>query len=419
MSKTFSITTLGCKVNAVESDRYVQAMVQANYKQVGFKEKADTIIINTCAVTHAAAAKSRQKIAAAIKTNPNAKIVVVGCSIAADYENISKFKAIDTFIYQDQKEQFSQIVLDQSTATLPVELNQSKTRAFLKIQDGCEQFCSFCVIPIARGPETSINKNELVETARILVKAKHQEIVLTGIHIGKYGIHDGTSLLELLKELVQIDGLKRIRISSIEVTELHDDLLEFIAHQPKIAKHFHIPLQAGNNRVLTSMNRPYTIEYYADKITQIRQLMPECVISTDVIAGFVGESEVEFEETIRTIQHLDFSFLHVFPYSKRKFTQAATRKGHLDSHTIKERARKLLILSKAARKKYLEHYLNEVVDVLVEHPTKEGYFGHSEHYCPVIIKESVQPNDFVQVQIVSVSDAVCYGKLVRSDYVST
>ena len=418
MDKTFAITTLGCKVNAVESDRYIQAMTQANYKQVGFKEKADTYIINTCAVTHAAAAKSRQRIASTIKTNPHAKIVVVGCSVAADYENLSKYKEIDTLLFQDQKEQFAQIVLNQPNTTLPVETNQSKKRAFLKIQDGCEQRCSFCVIPVARGAETSIPLEELVETAKLLVNANHHEIVLTGIHIGRYGINDYTSLLELLKKLVVIKGLQRIRISSIEVSELHDDLLDFVANQPKIAKHFHIPLQSGSDRVLTAMNRPYSMEYFINKVNQIRQLMPDCVISSDVIAGFVGETQLEFEETLKNIQQINFGFLHVFPYSKRKFTHAATLKGHLDPRIIKARTHQLLALSKQAKKQFLTSYINKVVSVLVEHQTKEGYFGHSEHYCPVIIKEPVKINEFVDVQILSVSDSMCYGKIVRSDYES-
>lgn len=418
MEKTFAIATLGCKVNAVESDQYIQTMNQANYKQVNFENKADIVIINTCAVTHAAAAKSRKKIATAIKNNPKARIVVVGCSLAADFDNIEKFKAIDTLVYQDQKERFGEIVLNQSIRQLPLQANKDKTRAFMKIQDGCEQFCSFCIIPIARGPETSVSLSELLETAKSFVNSHHKEIVLTGIHIGRYGIHDGTSLLELLKELVKIPGLERIRISSIEVTELHDDLLEFIAKQPKIAKHFHIPLQSGSDQVLASMNRPYTMDEFYEKINHIRELMPQCAISSDVIAGFVGESDVDFETSFNNIQKLNFSFLHVFPYSQRKFTKAIAMQGHLESHVIKERTQRLLALSKQAKKQFLNQYINQTVRVLVEHKTKEGYFGHSEHYCPVIIKDPTKANEFVDVQITSVTNSICYGKIVRNDYVS-
>ena len=414
--KTFAIATLGCKVNSVESDRYIQVMKQADMQQVDFKDVADTYIINTCAVTHAAAAKSRQKIAAAIKNNPQAKIVVVGCSLAADFENISRFKAIDTMIFQDDKERFDEIVLKQQLYKDLSHKSQSKTRAFMKIQDGCEQFCSFCIIPIARGHEVSINHDELIETATQFVKAGHQEIVLTGIHIGKYGIKNNTSLLALLKDLVDIQGLRRIRISSIEVTELHQDLIEFIAQQPKIAKHLHIPLQSGINRVLKDMNRPYTVEDFKQKLDMIRTLIPNVAISSDIIAGFVGESEEEFIETMTAIEEIGFSFVHVFPYSKRKNTKAAQMSSHLDPSIIKDRSRLLVNQSKRLKQMFYQSYLNQKVNVLFEHPTKQGMFGHSEHYLPVVVESSeIQPNSFHLVKIIKIQDNVCIGTLIKED----
>lgn len=408
--KTFAITTLGCKVNSVESDRYIQVMKQANMQQVDFKESADTYIINTCAVTHAAAAKSRQRIAQAIKANPDAKIVVVGCSLAGDMDNLSKIKEIDTLVFQDQKDRFDEIVLKQTFMKELHVVHNSKTRGFLKIQDGCEQFCSFCIIPIARGAEKSVIIDELEETTRQLVQANHKEIVLTGIHIGKYGIKDNTSLLELLTRLVKIEGLKRLRLSSIEITELHDELIDFIAHQPIIAKHLHIPLQSGSNDVLKAMNRPYDMEYFFDRVALIRKKIPNVLISSDVIAGFVNESEAQFQETVENIKKLKLGFLHVFPYSKRKFTKAALMNGHLSSTIIKERSKMLNELSKDLRKQFHQDYLNKVVNVLTEHPVEQGMFGHSEHYLPVVVLDhSIHRNEVVRVRINNVTSNMCFG----------
>lgn len=410
--KTFAIATLGCKVNSVESDRYISLMKQADMVQVDFKDNADLYIINTCAVTHAAAAKSRQKIASAIKTNPDAKIVVVGCSLAADFDNIKKFKEIDTMIFQNDKERFDEIVLKQKMLRSLSEKGQSKTRAFMKIQDGCEQFCSFCIIPIARGPEVSIDIDELEMTARQLVAAKHKEIVLTGIHIGKFGTKSNSSLLQLLKRLVMIDELQRIRISSIEVTELHSDLIDFIASQPKIAKHLHIPLQSGNDRVLFDMNRPYTTAYFQEKIELIRQQIPDVVISTDVIAGFAGETDTDFLTTQSFIDQIGFSFLHVFPYSKRENTKAASIKGHLDPTVIKERAHLLMIQSKNLKQQFFRSFLGKEVEILFEHATKDGMFGHSEHYLPVIVDDpTIESNSIHLVKLVDIQDNVCIGIL--------
>lgn len=412
--KTFAIATLGCKVNSVESDRYIQIMEQGSYKQVDFKEKADVYIINTCAVTNAAAAKSRQRISQANKLNPQAQIVVVGCSVAADFDNLSKLTGIDTMISQDEKEAFDEIVLKEKLMDDLASIKQAKTRAFLKIQDGCEQFCSFCVIPLARGPEKSVNRDELVALATQLVQANHKEIVLTGIHIGKYGTKDGSSLLELLQALVKVEGLERIRISSIEVTELSDELLNFMANEPKIAKHLHIPLQSGSDKVLKDMNRPYDMAYFNHKVKTIQSLMPDIMISSDVIAGFVDESEAEFNETLKNIEALEFGFLHVFPYSKRKHTKAMSMKNHLPSEVIKARTQVLLKLSKTSRKQFYESYLNKQVNVLVEYATKEGMFGHSEHYLPVIIEDyNGEANQFVDVLIIKINDNICYGRRVE------
>ncbi len=408
--KTFAITTLGCKVNSVESDRYIQVMKQANIQQVDFKESADTYIINTCAVTHSAAAKSRQRIAQAIKANPDAKIVVVGCSLAGDLDNLSKINNIDTLIFQDQKDRFDEIVLKQTLSKDLHVVHNSKTRGFLKIQDGCEQFCSFCIIPIARGSERSVNIDELEETTRQLVQANHKEIVLTGIHIGRYGIKDNTSLLELLKRLVTIEGLKRIRISSIEITELHDELIDFIVKQPLIAKHLHIPLQSGSDEVLKAMSRPYDMEYFFNKVDMIRKKIPSVLISSDVIAGFVNESESQFQETIENIKKLKLGFLHVFPYSKRKFTKAALMSNHLSSSVIKQRSQRLNKLSRNLREQFHRGYLNQEVSVLIEHPVKQGMFGHTEHYLPVVVLDSsIKSNEIVQVKINDVTNNICFG----------
>ena len=401
---TFAIATLGCKVNTYESQGYESALLDKGYEEVSFKDKADIYIINTCAVTNTAGAKSRQKIHQAHAANPNAIIAVVGCYVQTSKDAMEAMEHVDIIVGSDGKSQLAdmiehalihrdkQIMLHdvrqvKAFEALPIHKFEHQTRAFLKIQDGCNQFCSYCIIPYARGAERSLKEEEALRVATDLVKNGHLEIVLSGIHTGRYGRDIHTNLLHLMKRMVnEIDGLKRIRISSIEMNELSDELLMYMKEEPKIARHLHIPIQTANNTVLKNMNRPYDVEWFKQRVAYIRSLMPDISISTDVITGFPQESEEEFADTMKNIKEINFSFLHVFPFSKRDNTVAAKMSGHIENKVKKERAGKLIEISKELYDNYKERFIGKEVDVLLE-KMEDGYlFGHTIEYLPVYVK---------------------------------
>ena len=399
---TFAITTLGCKVNAFESESYVQSLTMNHFQQVDFKESADIYLINTCSVTNNATAKSRQKIAQAQRSNPEALIVVVGCYVQTHHEELKQQLGIDVLIGAAGKSQLIELI-DRALKNrekqfeteltevgkfenLTVENFNHQTRAFLKIQDGCNQYCSYCIIPYARGRERSRSIEQVIQSADMLSR-KHLEIVLAGIHTGRYGKEEGHDLTELLRRLSnEVPTLKRIRISSIEITEVTDELIELIASDKKIAIHLHIPLQSGCDATLARMNRPYTVEEYLERLRDIRRQVPDISISTDLIVGFPNESDEEFETTLTTLQQAEFSFIHVFPYSKREYTVAATFEDHVSPLIKKQRVRKVSQLSLELYEKYMNRFIGKEISVIIEKQTAEGYFGHSSEYMPVFIE---------------------------------
>lgn len=399
---TFAITTLGCKVNAFESESYVQSLTMNHFQQVDFKESADIYLINTCSVTNNATAKSRQKIAQAQRSNPEALIVVVGCYVQTHHEELKQQLGIDVLIGAAGKSQLIELIdraLKNREKQFETELTEvgkfenltvdnfnHQTRAFLKIQDGCNQYCSYCIIPYARGRERSRSIEQVIQSADMLSR-KHLEIVLAGIHTGRYGKEEGHDLTELLSRLSnEVPTLKRIRISSIEITEVTDELIELIASDKKIAKHLHIPLQSGCDATLARMNRPYTVEEYLERLRDIRRQVPDISISTDLIVGFPNESDEEFETTLTTLQQAEFSFIHVFPYSKREYTVAATFEDHVSPLIKKQRVRKVSQLSLELYEKYMNRFIGKEISVIIEKQTAEGYFGHSSEYMPVFIE---------------------------------
>lgn len=402
----FAIATLGCKVNGYESEGYSAALLEKGYEEVSFKEYADIYIINTCAVTNTAASKSRQKIHQAIALNPDALIVVVGCYVQTAKDEIEKDEHIDLLIGSDGKKDLPNLIEEalknrkrkvivhdvrqvKVFEALPIHRFTRQTRAYLKIQDGCNQFCSYCIIPYARGAERSLNADEAIKIAKDLVKNGHLEIVLSGIHTGRYMDENGTNLTALMKRMVnEVKGLKRIRISSIEMNEVTDELLAFMKEEEKVARHLHIPIQSANNGILKAMNRPYEVEWFKERVHYIRTLIPEISISSDVIVGFPQESIEQFEDTMHNISDMQLSFLHVFPYSKRDRTVAANMKGHLSNAEKKERANALIAQSKQMYETYKKTFIGKTVNVIFE-TEKDGYlFGHSSEYLPVMAKVS-------------------------------
>ena len=398
---TFAIATLGCKVNTYESQGYESALLEKGYEQVSFKEKADVYIINTCAVTNTAGSKSRQKIHAAIALNPEALIAVVGCYAQTASEQLEQDANIDILLGSDGKSRLADMIEEglrkkrpqklihdvrkvNVFEALPIHRFEHQTRAFLKIQDGCNQFCSYCIIPFARGAERSLPEDEVLAIARSLSESGHREIVLSGIHTGRYGNGINSSLCQLMKRMVkEIPKLQRIRISSIEMNEITDELLEFIKGEEKIARHLHIPVQSANTTVLKNMNRPYTIAWFMERVDYIRSLIPDISISSDVITGFPQESEEQFQDTLDNIARMRLSFLDVFPYCRRDHTAAAQMSGHLENKIKKERASRLANLSKQLYTAYKQNFIGKEVSVIFEKEKDGKLIGHSSEYLEV------------------------------------
>ncbi len=401
---TFAIATLGCKVNTYESQNYLECLKEAGYTEVDFREKADIYVINTCSVTNTAAAKSRQKIHQARRQNPAALVAVVGCyAQAADPADIASLQA-DVVIGAQGKSQLAERIaaaLDKKGAPQPMMPARSihvfesldihafshQTRAFLKIQDGCNQFCSYCIIPYARGAERSIAPAQAVSIARTMAEHGHQEIVLSGIHTGRYGRDQGTTLLQLLKQLIDATPEQvRYRISSIEMNEIDDAFIAYMKQEPRIARHLHIPIQAASDEVLAAMNRPYDTAWFAQRMRDIRAQLPGISISTDMIAGFPQESDEQFAQALELVEkELRFSFIHCFPYSRRDHTRAAQMPGHLPNQVKKARAAQLGELSERLHHAYMETFLGKQADVIIERQKEGMLFGYSSEYIPVYI----------------------------------
>lgn len=403
--------SLGCKVNTYEME-YILSM----FKKKGYEitdDIADIYIINTCSVTNTSDAKSRKVINKVIRENNDACIVVMGCMIEAnkDYTNDSisiiignkdKNKIVDYVEkYLNDKKNIKKLYdnFDSEFEDMFIDNMEGRTRAFVKIQDGCENFCSYCIIPYTRGKCRSKDKDKVIEEINTLVNNGYKEVVLTGIHTGHYGEDGKTSFSDLLKEIVKIKGLKRLRISSIEITELNDDFLEVLKNNKVIVSHMHIPLQAGSDNILKLMNRKYDKNYYLNKIKEIRKIRPDISITTDVIVGFPGETEEDFQKTCDFAQEIGFSKIHVFPYSRRHGTKADTMPNQIDEQIKKDRVNKLIEISNKLEKDYLDKFINKEVEVLIETIKNGKSIGHTENYLKVEINEELERNTIVNVLI--------------------
>ncbi len=395
----FSIKDLGCKVNAYEAAWYQQQLEQLGWQMVEFGQPADVCLINSCTVTNTAGAKSRQMLHAARQANPQAVIAIVGCYVQMEAGQPSVFEDADIVLGSRDKTKLPDLlvkaVADRQKVWLVNELQDcpfetmivshfSHTRAYLKIQDGCQQFCSYCVIPYARGPQRCLDFDTAVSTGRQLTANGYQEIVLAGIHTGRYN-SAGHNLAFLMKELLKDSRLKRLRLSSIEMTEITDELLDLMVSDSRVACHLHIPLQSGSDAILKAMNRPYDTAWYADRLQKIRDRIPLISVSTDVIAGFPGESDVLFQQTYEFVKHCHFSFLHVFPYAAKKHTPASIMDAQVDPRLKKKRASDLTALSSGLYNEYASRLCGRTVQVLFE-TCKEGILrGHCSEYLTVAV----------------------------------
>lgn len=420
------IYTLGCKVNTYESEYVMNLFKEKGYTISSYDDICDIYVINTCTVTNQSDSKSRKIIRSAIRNNPNACIVAMGCFIEANKDNL--IDGVDIYIGNKDKSKVVDLVeeyfknktqiidlysnLDSEFEDMEITTFEGRTRAFVKIQDGCENFCSYCIIPYVRGKCRSKNFEKVIEEITSLVKNGYKEIVLTGIHTGNYGRDLDTNFADLLKQIVKIDGLYRLRISSIEITELTDEVLEIIKDNNIIADHLHIPLQAGSDLILKNMNRKYDTKYFYNKIKEIRKIRPNISITTDVIVGFPFENEELFQESVEFCKKIKFSKIHVFPYSIRKNTPASKFPNQIDGSIKKERARKLIEVSRKLEEEYMEQFKNSNMEVLIEQ-SKDGYsYGHTSNYLHVKLEGKYSSEEIINIKIDKIEYPYCIGKEV-------
>jgi len=405
---TVAFHTLGCKVNHYETEAIWQLFKQEGYERVDFESISDVYIINTCTVTNTGDKKSRQVIRRAVRKNPDAVICVTGCYAQTSPAEIMAIPGVDIVVgtqdrvkMLDYIEQFKaerqpingvgNIMKNRVYEELDVPAFTDRTRASLKIQEGCNNFCTFCIIPWARGLMRSRDPKEVIHQAQQLVNAGYKEIVLTGIHTGGYGEDmKDYNLAALLRDLeAGVKGIERLRISSIEASQITDEVIEVIKHSKTIVRHLHIPLQSGSNTVLKRMRRKYTMEFFAERLERLKEVLPGLAVTSDVIVGFPGETEEEFMETYNFIKDHKFSELHVFPYSKRTGTPAARMEDQVDEEVKNERVHRLISLSDQLAKEYASLFEGDVLEVIPEEEYKEEsntglYVGYSDNYLKVV-----------------------------------
>ena len=422
--KSVGILTLGCKVNTYESEYLINILKEKGYEIKDFDDICDVYVINTCTVTNNSDVKSRKMIRQAIKRNPEACVIAMGCFIAANKD--IEIPGLDILIGNKDKTKVPELIeewfknKEQRNLVYEKELTKfedmyinnfpGRTRAFVKIQDGCENFCAYCIIPYVRGKCRSKEESKVIDEVKELVKNGYKEVVLTGIHTGSFGVYLDTSFADLLNKLVKIKGLERLRISSIETTELNEDVLNVLRNSNIIVDHLHIPIQAGSDEILKRMNRKYDLEFFENKIKEIRSIRPNISITTDIIVGFPGETEELFNKSIETCKRIEFSKLHVFPFSERKGTKAVELDNKVSPEDKKIRTKKLLEISSELETNYMKKYLEKEVEVLIEE-YKDGYsYGHTGNYLYVKINKELPHNEIVKVKIKEIKYPYCIGE---------
>lgn len=427
--------TLGCKVNFYDTEAIWQLFKSKGYEQVDFEKSADVYLINTCTVTNTGDKKSRQIIRRAVRSNPDAIIAVTGCYAQTSPAEIMDIPGVDLVIGTQDRDKIIPYIEEIQQSRQPINAVRNimktrvfeemdvpdfadRTRAFLKIQDGCNNFCTFCIIPWSRGLSRSRDSKSIITQAHQLVEAGYKEIVLTGIHTGGYGDDlDNYDLSDLLWDLDKVDGLERIRISSIEASQIDEKMLEVLGRSSKMCRHLHIPLQAGDDTVLKRMRRKYTTEQFYNKMGLIRQAMPDVGITTDVIVGFPGETDEMFRNGYNLMKEIAFSEMHVFPYSKRTGTPAARMEDQVDEEVKHERVRQLIALSEQMQLDYAKRFVGQVLDVI---PEGKGDFGpgklhgYSDNYLNLVFDAPEELHrKLCRVKVTEAGVNICQGQLVR------
>ena len=399
--KTVAFCTLGCKVNQYETNAMMQKMIEAGYEVVDFETKADIYIINTCTVTNMADKKSRQMLRRVKEINPEAILVAVGCYAQVAKEKLEQIPEIDLILGINEKNDIVKYVEQASKNTYVSDvLHQTefldfgdvtyteKTRAVIKVQDGCNQFCSYCIIPYARGRIRSRKPESVIKEITDVAKEGIKEVVITGIHIASYGKDFNTEyrLIDLLEEIQKVDGIQRIRLGSLEPTLITEEFVTRLKKLSKICDHFHLSLQSGCNETLKRMNRKYTTDQFRHVVELLRNAYPEVHLTTDVIVGFPGETEEEFNKTYEFLKEIKFYKMHVFKYSPRSGTVAAKMPNQIDGNIKEERSNKLIELSDENEKEYNQKYIGKEVEVLLEEREGEYLNGHTTNYMVVKMK---------------------------------
>jgi threonylcarbamoyladenosine tRNA methylthiotransferase MtaB len=399
MNRSVAFYTLGCKLNFSETSSIGNKLAEIGYSKKDFTEGADVYVINTCSVTDHADRKCKKVVNEALRYNPNAYVVVMGCYAQLKPEEIATIPGVDLVLGASEKfklnEYLDSIQKNETTkiARSPIKEVRDfvpgfsagdRTRTFLKVQDGCDYFCTFCTIPLARGSSRSFNVDETLKVASELATGDVKEIVLTGCNLGDFGIQHQQTFFDLIKELDKLQGIERFRISSIEPNLLEDGIIDFVAKSNKFVPHFHIPLQSGSNKILKAMRRKYERELYQEKVERIKTIMPHCAIGVDVIVGFPGETEEDFLETYTFLNELDITYLHVFPYSERPQTTAVKLPDSVPLKVRGERTEQLRNLSEKKRIQFYQSFLNQTFPVLFEKEEKGGkMFGFTPNYLKI------------------------------------
>ena len=426
MKKKVALHNLGCKVNAYEVEAMQQLLEKAGYEIVPFTEGADVYLINTCTVTNIADRKSRQMLHKAKKMNPDAIVVAAGCYAQADTEKLKEDNAVDLILGNNQKTQIVEVLeeyeKEHSKQVQVIEINHTKeyeelsieqtaehVRAYIKVQDGCNQFCTYCIIPFARGRVRSRKIADVLKEVETLASKGYKEVVLTGIHLSSYGVdfpkEERESLLSLIQAVSKVTGIQRIRLGSLEPRIITEEFLEGIVATGKVCPHFHLSLQSGCNKTLKNMNRRYSAQEYAEKCELIRKYYPAPALTTDVIVGFPMETEEDFEESYEFVKNIHFYETHIFKYSRRHGTKAAAMDGQLTEAVKAQRSEKLLALHDIRAKEYEETMIGKTIELLLEEEIEEDgkswYVGHSREYVRAVIEktDAHQVNDLVEAKV--------------------
>ncbi|MBV6485146.1 MAG: Threonylcarbamoyladenosine tRNA methylthiotransferase MtaB [Flavobacteriales bacterium] len=411
-NKKVSLYTLGCKLNFSETSSIARMFEEEGFARVEFDENPDVYVINTCSVTENADKKCKQLVNKALKVNPNAFIAIIGCYAQLKPEEIAKIYGVDMVLGASEKfkilEHFSDIEKKEKAAIYASKIKEvnefvpsyskgDRTRSFLKIQDGCDYFCTFCTIPLARGKSRNDSIAETVKVAKEVAKTDVHEVVLTGVNIGDFGQGEGETFFDLIKELDKIEGIERFRISSIEPNLLSNDIIKFVSQSERFMPHFHIPLQSGSNKILELMRRKYKRELYVERVNEIKRLMPYACIGVDVIVGFPNETEEDFLETYQFLNELPVSYLHVFTYSERQNTTANKMTEVVPKEERSKRSKMLHILSEKKRRQFYAEHIGKTYQVLFENENHEGFLhGFTENYIKVKVPYQKELENTIQ-----------------------